>query len=70
MSTNNSETSGVTVKEGQLLTAAQIAQLMAVSERTVWRLVSSGKLMPPIKIGGVTRWRQSDILSWVAAGCP
>jgi predicted DNA-binding transcriptional regulator AlpA len=53
-----------------LLTAPQVADLCAVSSRTVWRWDSLGLLPTPVRIAGTTRWRRADVESWVQAGCP
>jgi excisionase family DNA binding protein len=53
-----------------LLTAGQVAQLIQVSPRTLWRLVSSNKVVRPVKVGGATRWRRAMVEQWIAAGCP
>lgn len=44
-----------------LVTAAEAAQLLAIGESTLWRLVRDGKLPQPVKIGGATRWRAEEI---------
>lgn len=54
----------------QLLTVDEIAALIKVSNRTVWRLRSSGQLPEPIRVGGGVRWRQFDINEWITRGCP
>ena len=53
-----------------LITAAELARLMHISQRTVWRLVSAGRIIPPIRIGGNTRWRLDEVERWIADGCP
>lgn len=53
-----------------LMTAAQVAELLQVSPRTLWRLLSAGKLPAPLRLGGVVRWRFEEITKWIAAGCP
>ena len=53
-----------------LLTANQVAALMQISTRTVWRLLSSGELIEPLRIRGNTRWRRSELERWIDAGCP
>ena len=50
-----------------LLRANQVAQLLAVSTRLVWRFRSEGKL-PAIQIAGATRFRRSDVLKLMAGG--
>lgn len=52
----------------RLLTAKQVAILLAVSERTVWRLDSAGKLPRPVRLGGSVRWRSYETHLWMAAG--
>lgn len=66
---------GGTVRESAiapplLATATQVAEMLCVSRRTLWRLVSGRKLPPPLRIGGAVRWRVGDIETWIAAGCP
>jgi predicted DNA-binding transcriptional regulator AlpA len=39
----------------------QIARHFDVSTRTVWRWVASGDMPPPLKIGRICIWAQSDI---------
>ena len=53
-----------------LLTAPQIAELLQLSTRTVWRLRSAGKLPNPVEIGGSVRWNRDEIQRWITAGCP
>ena len=54
----------------RLLTVADVAELAQVSTRQVWRLRDAGKLPTPIRVGSQIRWRRSDILEWIADGCP
>lgn len=57
--------------ESVLMTAEEIAELLQLSVRSVWRLRSSGGIPKPVRIGGTTvRWRRVEIMEWVAAGCP
>jgi prophage regulatory protein len=56
--------------EPLLVTASQIAMLMQISTRTLWRLLSGGKIPEPLRIGGAVRWRLDDVKNWIAAGCP
>lgn len=56
--------------EPLLVTASQIATLMQISTRTLWRLLSGGKIPEPLRIGGAVRWRLDDVKNWIAAGCP
>lgn len=47
--------------EAELLTAEQVADMLGVSTRTIWRRVSSGEIPEPMRIGGLTKWRRSEI---------
>lgn len=57
--------SGV-VSDYSLLRAREVARLLAVSVRSVWRLASTGLIPTPVKVGGATRWRARDIHAFVA----
>ena len=52
-----------------LLTAEDLAQMLKVSERTLWRLLSAGRVPNPVRIGGSTRWRLVEVQEWIAGGC-
>ena len=58
----------------ELLTTRQAAKLAGVGERTWWRWSRNKRAPKPIKIGpgkqGVVRYRRSDIMQWIADGCP
>ena len=54
----------------RLINAEEVARMMNVSERTLWRLLSAGKIPPPVRFGRSTRWRLADIRSWIERGCP
>lgn len=56
--------------EPLLLSAACMARLLGISERTLWRLRSAGKLPRPVQLGGSIRWRAEEIRQWIDAGCP
>ena len=53
-----------------LMDVGELSRMLDVSTRTLWRLLSAGQLVEPIKLGGSTRWRRSDVESWIEAGCP
>lgn len=53
-----------------LIRADEVARLMGVSERTLWRLLSAGKVPKPLRIGRNTRWRLAEVRDWIAGGCP
>ncbi len=52
-----------------LLKAEEVALMLSVSTRTLWRLVSTKKFPEPVRVGGSTRWRTTDVENWIAGGC-
>ena len=54
----------------ELLTTREAAKLLGIGERTLWRHSRSGAAPAPLTIGGAVRYRRSEILDWIAAGCP
>lgn len=53
-----------------LLSADELAAMLSISKRSLWRLRSAGQLPRPVQLGGSTRWRRIEVEEWVAAGCP
>jgi prophage regulatory protein len=53
-----------------LLTAEEVAAMLGVSERTLWRLLSAGKVPKPVRFGRSTRWKAGEIQRWLERGCP
>lgn len=66
----STDVAGLDVAEPVLLTAGQVASMIQVSQRTLWRMLSANRLPAPIRIGGVVRWRVGEIHQWIAQGCP
>jgi len=58
------------ISEPVLITPAQVAKLLQISLRTLWRMRSGGQLPLPVRIGSSVRWRYDDLKKWIAAGCP
>lgn len=50
-----------------LLKVEEVAAMLGLSERTVWRLASSGEFPQPIKLGRSVRWARSTIEKFVEA---
>lgn len=59
-----------TNSEAVLMRDDDLAKLLGVSKRTIWRMLSAGLIPSPIRLGGSTRWRLAEILDWIARGCP
>jgi excisionase family DNA binding protein len=53
-----------------LLTVNQVAEVLAVSIRQVWRLNATGRLPAPVRLGRSVRWRSAELEDWISAGCP
>jgi prophage regulatory protein len=53
-----------------LVSANELATMLDVSERTIWRLLSAQKIPRPLHIGGSVRWRVQEVNEWIESGCP
>lgn len=54
----------------ELIDAKYVAALISVEPRTVYRLRLRKELPPSVKFGGNVRWIRSEIMAWIAQGCP
>ena len=45
-----------------LIPASEVARLLNISKRTLWRLLSAGKLPAPVRLGNAVRWRREGWL--------
>jgi predicted DNA-binding transcriptional regulator AlpA len=50
----------------QLLTDKEAASILDCGRSTLWRWAAEGTVPKPLKIGGMARWRQSDIQAVIA----
>jgi excisionase family DNA binding protein len=55
------------VTEPQLMRVDEVARFLAISKRTVWRLVGLGQLAKPLSIGRCKRWRRDDIEAFLTS---
>lgn len=53
----------------KLLTIRDLARILKLSPRSIWRLVRNRQLPGPLRIGGSIRWRAEEIVKWIANGC-
>ena len=63
---NKNETSVTALSLGAvdpLLTVREAAPTLGMSIPTFWRRVQDGVIPRPIKLGGLSRWPQSEILA-------
>jgi predicted DNA-binding transcriptional regulator AlpA len=52
------------------ISARQLAAMLGVSIRQVWRLNAAGKLPKPLWLGGSRKWLRKEIEAFLEAGCP
>jgi excisionase family DNA binding protein len=60
----------MTTETKTLLNADEVAAMLNISERTLWRLLSAGKVPKPVRFGRSTRWRLAEVREWIEGGCP
>ena len=64
------ENGRATYADALALSACEVARLLAISERHLWTLHSSGRLPRPVKLGRSVRWNRGELQRWLDAGCP
>ncbi len=52
-----------------MLDVDDVARLLNCSGRHVYRLVDSGLMPRPVKIGALNRWSKQAVGEWIANGC-
>lgn len=50
------------------LNVKQVAAMLGVSERHVYRMADGGLMPRPVKLGGLNRWSRKQIEDWFEAG--
>jgi excisionase family DNA binding protein len=53
------------MRKVKLLNRRQVAELLAVSERTVRRLVEKGDLPAPVRIRRAVRWHEAGVVDYI-----
>ena len=53
-----------------LLRAGEAARMCGLSRSTWYKNVAAGEVPAPVKIAGAVRWRRSELVEWIEAGCP
>jgi predicted DNA-binding transcriptional regulator AlpA len=54
-----------------LLIPDTAAATLAGISRAHWhRLRAAGKLPPSVRLGRAVRWRRTEVVAWIDAGCP
>lgn len=57
-------------RSSECISVNELAAMLQVSRSHIYKLRQGGRLPLPLKIGAATRWRRSDIVAWLNAGCP
>lgn len=57
-------------RDSELLDVRAVAHLLNCSSRHVYRLSDAGKMPSPRHIGALVRWSRTEIMNWIADGCP
>lgn len=52
-------------KTDRLISVKDTARALGCSVATVWRRVADGTISKPVKIGGMTRWPESEITALI-----
>ena len=55
---------------GLLIDVNEVAKLLKVSARHVYRMEEAGAIPKAIRIGAAVRWSFDEITNWIAAECP
>ena len=53
-----------------MLSIKSVAAALDLSERTIRKLNSGGKIPKPLKLQGSVRWSYDELRAWIAAGAP
>lgn len=53
-----------------LVKADELAKMLSVSVRHIWRMKAMGKLPKTVSVGGCVRWLLADIQLFLNLGCP
>lgn len=50
----------------RFLKVGEVAQLLQLSVRTIWRMRSAGELPAPMVFRGAVRWPAKELMAWLA----
>ena len=64
------DTSGSSQDKPLLVGKEEAARMTGISPRSLDRLVSSGKFLRPVRLGGRVLWSRFALEQWITAGCP
>ena len=49
----------------RLISVRETAEMFGCSVATIWRRVSDGSLPQPLRLGGITRWSQAELVELI-----
>lgn len=55
----------MSIKIKPMVTIEELAKILKVSTRTIYRMIDNGELHFAIKIQGSWRFKEEDIISWI-----
>ena len=67
---NSTQDSSFEPGQPLLISVDELSRKMSISTRSIWRRLSCGELIKPVRLGKIVRWRLAEVESWIAAGCP
>lgn len=58
-------TTQISLLEDQFIDMAFITKLLQMTDKWVYKLIKDGMFPKPIKLGRSSRWRQSEVETWL-----
>lgn len=54
------------LEQVRMLKSSEVAELVGVSMRTLWRLLAAGRFPEPVRFNRkVMRWKRADVVQWL-----
>jgi len=61
---------GANTEQDHLLTVKEVAEILRLSRRQVFRLDNAARIPRALRIGRAVRWSTQQIHDWLAVGAP
>jgi len=58
------------LQNAMLVDVRCVAEMLGCSTAHVRRMVKSGQMPRPVKLGSLVRWRREELDAWIENGCP
>ena len=49
----------------KLIRIEDVADKTTLAKSTIWLKIAQGDFLPPVRIGGITVWKESDVDDWI-----